>query len=182
MTTAKPAKAKATVQKDIDILDPKTNVVTLQSGTQVEVVRLKSRQLFKLLRIVTHGVGDSLSALRIDPDDSDSAFAVKIVTTLAFAIPEAEDEAIEFIQAMVKPVGLIERRGLSDADQQRNAELWTTAMYELENPEIDDIFTVIEKVIYTEAPNLKSLGKRLVQMFNLAMKGNEPVADQSSTE
>lgn len=181
MTTAK-SKAPKAAAKDIDVLDPQSNVVTLQSGTQVEIVPLKSRQLFKLLRILTHGVGDGLAALRFDPNDTDSAFAVKLVTTLVFAIPEAEDEAIDFINSMVKPVGLIERRDLDDAAKERNSELWAKVFYELDNPELDDAITVIEAMVKKEAPNLKSLGKRLGQMFSLAMKKAPADTDQTSTE
>lgn len=180
MTTAKP-RTKAAA-KDVDVLDPKSNVVTLQSGTQVEIVPLKSRQLFKLLRILTHGVGDGLAALRFDSNDTDSAFAIKMATTLVFAIPEAEDEAIEFVNSMVKPVGLIERRDLDDSAKERNTELWTKVLYELDNPELDDMVTIIEAMINKEAPNLKSLGKRLGQMLSLAMRKAPADTAQTSTE
>ena len=40
---------------ELDALDPDTAIVTLSTGTQVQVARLKSRQFFKLLRIVTRG-------------------------------------------------------------------------------------------------------------------------------
>lgn len=172
MTTANTAKSRASkvtpIKADIDVLDPPKNVVTLESGLQVEVVPLKSRQLFKLLRIVTHGLGDSLAALRIDPNDSDTNFGIKLATTLAFAIPEAEEQAFDFIASMVKPVGLIERRGLNDADKERNIELMTQLLDQMDNPEIGDVFTIIEKVVEQETPNLKALGKRLAQMIGAA--------------
>lgn len=161
--------------KDVEVLAPTNSQVVLESGTQVEITPLKSRQFFKLLRIITHGMPiQTLMSIRIDPDDTNEAFAAKMIATLAFAIPEAEDEAIDFINSMVKPVGIIERKPLSEDDKERNVELWARVMADLENPSLDDTLTLVEAIIKQEAPNLKSLGKRLSQMFSLAMTKETP--------
>lgn len=179
MTTAKNRKPAAV--KDGDVMVPEASVVTLESGTQVEVQPLKSRQLLKLLKIVTHGAGDSLLALRMDANDSDGAFAAKLMATLAFSIPEAEEETIDFINSMVKPAGLIENRKLDDEAKERNVELWTKLYDDLENPGLLDLFTIVEVVVKNETPNLKALGKRLSQMFDLVNLTNKSQTSQTTS-
>lgn len=169
MTTTRGSKAKLAAVKDVDVLDPQPNVVMLESGAQVEIVPLKSRQFFKLLRIITHGAGDAVQALRLDPNDSDGAFIAKMVGTILFSIPEAENEAIDFVVSMVKPVGLIEGRKLDEEAKERNIELWAKVLDEFDNPSMDDMVSIIEKIIENEAPNLKALGKRLMTMFEATM-------------
>lgn len=160
------------VAKDAEVLVPEVNVVTLSSGNKVEIVPLKTRQFFKLLKIITRGAGDALTSLRLDPNDSDMEFAGKLIATFGFSIPEAEDEAIDFIQSMCKPVGLNDRpaSSLNKQDREHDLALWEQMVTDLENPELEDLLSVIEAVITQETPNLKALGKRLGQMFNLARK------------
>ena len=86
---------------------------------------------------------------------------------------------------MVKPVGLVDRRGgakLNKQDNERNTELWTRVITDLDNPELDDLVTVIEAVVRREADDLVALGKRLGAMFRLAEKtGQIPPASPSQT-
>lgn len=169
--------------KDTDVVLPETVVVTLESGNKLEIVPLKTRQFFKLLRIITRGAGDALTSLRLNPEDSDMEFATKLIATFGFAIPEAEEEAIEFVQSMCKPIGLIERpaSSLNKQDRERNDNLWLQMVTELQNPELGDTFSIIEAVVTRETPNLKALGKRLSQMFDLAKKTGQ-TSEKSSTE
>lgn len=179
------APQRKNVVKDTDVIVPEATVVALESGNKVEIVPLKTRQFFKLLKIITRGAGDALTSLRLDPNDSDMEFATKLLATFGFAIPEAESEAIDFIQSMCKPVGLIERPAhtLNKQDKERNDNLWLQMVTELENPELGDTFSIIEAVVTRETPNLKALGKRLSQMFDLAKKtGQVPETKPSSTE
>lgn len=179
------APRKNPAPKDTDVIVPDATVVVLESGNKVEIVPLKTRQFFKLLKIITRGAGDALTSLRLDPDDSDVEFATKLIATFGFAIPEAESEAIDFIQSMCKPIGLIERPAysLNKQDKERNDTLWVQLVTELDNPELGDTFSIIEAVVTRETPNLKALGKRLGQMFDLAKKtGQVPETKPSSTE
>lgn len=183
MTTTRGSKAapKLAAVKDGEVMLPESTAITLESGTQVEVLPLKSRQLLKMLKIVTHGAGDSLLALRMDANDSDGAFATKMMMTLAFSIPEAEDETIDFVNSMVKPVGLVERRPLSDEDKERNVALWGTVLHDLENPELLDLMAIIETVVKNETPNLKALGKKFNQMFSLVNLTEKTTKSQSTS-
>ena len=178
------APRKPAAQKDAEVLVPEATVVVLSTGTHVEIVPLKTRQFFKLLKIITRGAGDAITSLRLDPNDSDLEFAAKLIGTFGFAIPEAEDEAIDFLASMCKPVGLIDRPAatLNKQDRERNLALWEQMVTDLENPELEDLLSVIEAVVTQETPNLKALGKRLGQMFNLARKTGQIPDSKNSQE
>ena len=45
---------------DLDRIDPEGAVISLLDGTKVRVVRLRTRQFFRFLRILTHGGGEAL--------------------------------------------------------------------------------------------------------------------------
>ncbi len=157
---------------ELDSLDPIPEQVTLTSGLQIQLERLRSRQFFKLLRIITQGAMPQMqSAGLFDTDGLDaSEFTSRLITVTLLSIPEAEDQTIDFVRSMGKPVGLIERRDLNKQDAERNLTLWTRFDEELDNPELDDLVTIIEAVVRREAADIQALGKRLAAMFNLAVK------------
>lgn len=144
------------------LLDPPDRV-KLKSGQVILLNRLKTRELLKLLRVITHGAGDRLleELGGLNPNDDQNVFAAKMMLTLLMAIPDAESETVEFIFSLAKPVGLIDRPNLSKQDKERNLALWENLVNELENPELDDLITILESVIVREAADLASLGKRV---------------------
>ena len=169
---------------ELDVLDPVPEQVKLTSGTTVILERLRARQFFKLLRILTHGalplVADG-SLFRLDPDLDGAVFLQRLLSVVLLAIPDAEDETIDFLRAMVKPVGLIERPGLSKADFTRNNALRDQLTVELDNPELEDLVNLVEAIVRREAEDIQALGKRLVSMFNLAKKtGQIPGVEPNS--
>jgi len=173
---------------EIDVLDPVPTTVTLSTGTVVEIEHLKARQFFKFLRIITRGAlpaMQDMSVFKLDGEQDAKEFAGRLISLMLLSIPEAEDEAIEFIQSMCKPYGLIERRGgskLNKQDVERNTELWTRVITDLDNPELDDLVTVVEAIVKREAADIQALGKRLSAMFKLAEKtGQIPSPSQSRT-
>lgn len=156
---------------ELDALDPVPEQVTLDSGTVVVIEDLKARQFFRLLRILTHGAIPGLSELfNVTSDTDPQQFGMNLMTVTLLSIPDAEDETVAFIQSMVKPVGLIEGRRLNKQDAERNAELWERLAVELENPELDDLVTIIEAIVRRESADILALGKRLAAMFKLAEK------------
>ncbi len=173
--------------QEIDALDPANNVLTLSTGTRVEVKPLRTREFFKFLRIITRGARPAmvdLSLFNLGEDVDISEFTGKLLGTMLLSIPEAEDEAVDFINAMVQPVGLIERpRGLklSKLDNERNMELWTRVYTDLDNPELDDTVSIIETVVKAEAADIQALGKRLVAMFKMAQKAGQLKPSHDST-
>ncbi len=170
---------------DARTIDPDAKLIKLSSGLVVELQSLRMRQFFKLMRIVSHGAGGSLSNLSLS--DNQEVFVVKLLTLTMLSIPDAEDETIEFLLSMVKPVGLIDRRNLNKQDKERNDELWAQVLDVLDNPDPEDFVTLIEAIVNNEAEDLQALGKRLASLMKLAQKtGQLPESltspDQTSSE
>lgn len=149
---------KAEVNEELARIDPKPGFVTLSSGTEAKLEPLKTRQFFKLLRIVTHGGSHMLGNLNLSSGD-DEGFVTQLLALVIFAVPDAEDEAIEFVQSMLSPV-----------TAQPKPEDYAALYAELDNPELDDLVTVIEAVVRRDGADMKALGKRLMTMFQLAQK------------
>lgn len=156
---------------ELDTLDPVPEQVKLVSGTFVDIEDLKARQFFRLLRILTHGAIPGLGDLfSVNSETDPQQFAANLLTVTLLSIPDAEDETVAFIASMVKPTGLIEGRRLNKQDAERNAELWNSLAVELENPELDDLVTIVEAIVRRESADILALGKRLAAMFKLAEK------------
>lgn len=159
---------------EIDRMDPVPVPVQLVSGIKVYILPLRMRQMFKLLRIITRGGAHYIPMLKdaLVSDDPSEVFGTQLLAIAMLALPEAEDQATEFIQSVVEPVDL--RRGNDKQTKEHNAGVRQTLLLELDNPDLDDVVTIIEKVIEQEKDDLAALGKRLAAMFRAAMK-TEPV-------
>lgn len=159
-------------ENELDRLDPVPEIVTLKSGIEVRVLDLRTRQLFKLLRIITHGAGQALMQSGLDFGDDAGVFMQKLVTLVVFSIPDAEQEAIEFLQSMLEPVGLCDKppRDLTDKERQHNLDLWTELNQETWNPDPEDTLDLIENFVRREAKDIQALGKRVRRFLDLASK------------
>lgn len=158
--------AEASPAAEIDHMLPEpSEEFELANGSMVKVAPLKMRELLKLLRIVTRGGAVLLPTLRFN-GVSASDFAVQFVSIVTFAIPEAEEQAVEFVQAITLPADLQE--GDSQAVRSFNQQQINDLYVYLNNPELEDFVSIIERLVYREKDNLQSLGKRLQTMFKLA--------------
>ncbi len=158
---------------ELDALDPVPEEIKLSTGTVVAIQPLRARQFFKFLRIVTHGalpLMNDMSLFQMDDDMSQQEFTGRLLSVMLLSIPDAEDETVEFIRSMVEPAGLITGRKLNKQDSERNAELTARVDAELDNPELDDLVSIIEAIVKREAADIQALGKRLAGMFKLAQK------------
>lgn len=166
---------------ELDALDPVPEQLKLSTGTIVEIEDLKTRQFFKLLRIVTHGalpLMSDLSLFKLDPDSDLGEFTGRLLAVLVMSIPDAVDETIDFVRVMVKPSGVIEGRKLNKADSERNDYLWAQVDNDLENPELEDLISIVEAIVKREAADIQALGKRLASMMNLAAKTGQLKPDR----
>lgn len=153
---------------DVEVILGEEQLIGLASGTKVILGRLKARQFFKLLRIVTHGAAPILPNLQFN--SSLDEFTQQLLTMVLFSIPDAEDEVIEFVASMVKPIGLREGRSLNKQDREFNNDLWSKLSEELYNPELEDLMTIVEAIVRNESEDLQALGKRLAGLFKMAQK------------
>lgn len=160
MTTANP---------DIDNLEAAPQLLTLSTGQEIEIERLRTRQLFRLLKILTRGAAPILGELNLTADQTGEAFGQQLIAAMFISVPEAEDEAIDFISSMVRPADLIVPERSKD-DKQKNEEAWGELVASFENPEIEDTFLVISEVIKREAPHIQSLGKQLMALLPSTVK------------
>lgn len=149
-----------TVSEDIDTLASEAGPITLESGDEVNVERLRTRQLFKLLKILTRGAAPILGEISWSAETSPELFSQQLLGALVVSIPEAEEEAMEFIRAMVTPIGLIERPR-TEAERAENYAKQDALSWVLNNPSLDDTVSILERVIQVEAPEILALGKRL---------------------
>lgn len=157
--------APDTIDIDTILGDPKS--VTLASGSKVNVQRLKTRQLLRLLRVLTRGVGPALTEFNFGGEQS--GLTQQILGMVLMSIPEAEDETVDFILSMVTPEGFNESPK-SDADRKKNEDLFHAMAKELDNPELDDLITIMEVVIQAETPHIVALGKRLATLLTAHQK------------
>lgn len=149
-----------------DVLSSEPTVITLTTGTKIRIERLRTRQLLRALKVLTNGAADVLAGFSFDSEDEES-FAANILASLIFAIPEAEDETIEFVQSMVSPAELVDEPK-TKADKLLNADLYKKLEKELFNPELEDLISIVEVIIKNEAPHVAELGKRLMLLLPTA--------------
>lgn len=155
---------------DAEVIVPDGEIIKLSTGFRLKLQPLKSRQFLKLLKIITHGAGGMLLNVRWSGDDSPEEFGAKLLALVGYAIPDAEDEVIEFLKAMTEPADLVDGRRLSADDKKRNNEAIEEFMVEMDNPELEDLVTLVEKIVLREAADMQALGKRLMSMFKIAQK------------
>lgn len=159
--------AKAELPADVEALSPEPDLVTLASGFVVRVEPLKFRGMLKLLKIVTRGAGPILMQMPLDFDDPE-AFVQQLLAVIVMAVPEAEDEAVSFIQSMATPAELIADAQTKD-QQHKNKELIEKLVDELDDPEIEDAIGIIEAIVRNEARDIQALGKRLGSILRTQM-------------
>lgn len=151
--------SKAQTNNDVEALTAEPNVITLTSGSVVRVQRLKTRQLLRLLKIFTAGAADALGSLEFDREDTEG-FAQQLLALIVLSIPEAEDETIEFIQALILPARF-EENPKTKAAKEANQKLIDDLYNETVNPEIEDLISIFEVVFRAEAEDMIALGKRV---------------------
>lgn len=171
---------------EVDRLDPDPEILTLKCGIEVRLLPLRTRQLFKLMRIITHGAGNTLmnTGLALDFNDEPEDFMRKLVTIVMFSIPDAEQEAIDFLQACVEPVGLVDKlpRDMTKAERETNIGLWTELNTELFNPDPLDTLDIVEHIVKSESSDLQALGKRIRQFLELAQRTGQLRSGASSEQ
>lgn len=146
---------------DIDTLSSEPALMTLESGLKVHIERLRTRAMMSLLKILTRGASEVLPTLTFSEDTSPSDFTGQLVGAVVLAIPEAEDETIQFVNRMVTPADLVQGTRLSQADAESNAALIERLAEELYDPTLDDLANIVTRIIVIEGPHIQALGKSL---------------------
>lgn len=146
-----------------DVLSSEPTQLTLSTGTVIKIERLKTRQMLRALKVLTVGAADILAELDFEGKEADD-LTTSVLAALIFAIPEAEDETIEFIQSMVSPADIVlEPR--TKGDKLLNADLYKKLEQELFNPDLEDLISIVEVIVKNETPHVAALGKRLMLLL-----------------
>jgi hypothetical protein len=174
-------------ENELDRLDPQPQVVKLTTGLQVDIVRMRTRQFFRLLRVLTHGAGPAMMRSGLDFSAGAQQFTAQLLTLVAMSIPDAEQEAISFLQSMCKPNGVTDKPDsqLTKAEREGNEALYERFNKDLFNPELDDTLDLIEAIVTIEAPELQALGKKIQRMLDLFRKtgqDKEPPEPEASPQ
>lgn len=144
--------------------------VKLTSGEVIEIKRLKARQFFKLLRIITRGASHLLGNLKMaNPED----FIAQLMAITIMAIPEAEEETVDFIWTMTDASDL-------DTKDPRRTYVWNQICGP--EAEIEDWIMIIETIFSQEKDDLIGLGKRLSRLFQTAEKTGQVQKTTPSSE
>ena len=120
--------------------DPAENIIpeagsdiVLLNGIEVRVAEMRMRELLMLLRIVTVGGGMLIGSIDLNFDDPE-VFASQMQALFLFSMPEAIEETVQFLTAVVRPVS-------DDPDAKR-------ALLEyMHNPDIDGSVEVITQLV-----------------------------------
>lgn len=159
-----------TKNPDTDALDSVPSTLTLTGGIEVEVQRLKLRQLLRLLKILSAGAAPAMEALAVADDSSTEDFTQSLILAVLVAIPEAEDETVDFLNSMVLPVGFHTGRNVSKAGKAENEALINELDEVFFNPELEDLVSLVEIIVTNEAPHIKALGNRLATLLKAQQK------------
>jgi hypothetical protein len=154
---------------ELDRIDPQPETCKFTTGFQVDVLRLQTRQFFRLLRILTHGAGPALTRANLNFAGDSAAFGQQLLTLTIMSIPDAEQEAVQFLASMCRPSGIVDKPDsqLSKAEREANQALWDQFNDELHNPDLEDTLDLIEVIIRRESPELQALGKKLQRVFKI---------------
>ena len=152
-------KKSADISDEAAIILPESDgSVELLDGFRVTVNRLKLREFLALMKVVTRGASPLMASIQLDSAADTTEFAKNFLGLLLFAIPEAEDEIIDFIRLIVVP------------QAGNNPDTLLAIDVAMANPDLEDVVIILEKLVEQEATSVQSLGKRLVSLFSLARK------------
>lgn len=164
------------MDSELDRLDPDVTPLTLTTGFEVEIVRMKTRQFFRLLKVLTHGAGPKMLQSGLDFQADAAVFATRLAALVAMSIPDAESETIEFLDSMGQPKGLAagvngkQPSALSKQEKEKDDSLWVQYHLELFNPDPMDTFSLVEAIVRREAADVQALGKRFGALMEMAQK------------
>ena len=157
---------------ELDRIDPQLTEHKLSTGFALGVRRMRTRQFFRLLRILTHGAGPAMTQAQLNFAGDPGEFTTKLLMLVVMSIPDAEQETIAFLASMGQPAGLTDKQAsqMTKQETEANQALWDRYGEELHNPELEDTLDLIEVIVRQEAPELQALGKRLRKTLELFQK------------
>lgn len=127
---------------DLATIAPTEGPVTI-AGVPCMVRRVRTRELMLLVRVLTAGFGPGLSA--IDFKGSESDWGPQLAGLMVMAIPEAHDEFLDLLRALVEPENTLDDEARTAFDA------------EIRNPDIDTSMDVIATIAAQERDTFPAL-------------------------
>lgn len=127
--------------KDLDVIDPDPTDTIDVEGIQSRVRRLRSREFFALMRVLTAGLGQNLSNIKIDTENPDQMTG-DIVALFILAVPEATNEFADFCAIVVEAVDPKEQQDLYKRMENPDPGVLIDVLERIATQEKDDLFTL----------------------------------------
>lgn len=135
-----PAAAESEVEEtkpDIEVILATPGNLVIE-GIPAQVKRLKSREFFGLLRVLTNGLGTNIHLFKLDTSNPE-ALQGEIVAMAVMAIPNAFDDFASFVQIIVEPKDRKQAQELRDVLDNPDPEVLIDVLTILAEQEKDDI-------------------------------------------
>jgi hypothetical protein len=124
---------------DLEAIMP-VSTELLVEGIPCTVRRLKAKEFFALLRVLTNGMGSGIE--RVNFGAGEDEMRGQFLGLFLAAVPNASEEFVDFLKLVVEP-----------KDSKRQGDL-NKAMA---NPELETVMDVLTVVAEQEAPDLQAL-------------------------
>lgn len=146
--TAKTASARRTRatkpedEVDLEAILPNEQTVVLD-GIECRVRHLKAREFFQLMGVVTSTLGPEAGTLFSQMGDADKEeFSGHLLGVVVATVPHAIDPLLRVLANLVEPL---------------DGELEHDVREYMKNPEVEDLFPIVDAVIENEKDNIWSL-------------------------
>lgn len=139
--TAEVVKGKTEEDKpDLEVIMPEEKQLEI-CGIPCYVKRVKTREFFALLGVITTGMGGNLGQLNFDTENQDE-FGAQLLAALFVALPNAVDPFVRLVRDLVR------------ADDDKFA---VQLRDYLDNPDLDDLMEIADVVVMQEQNTIWSL-------------------------
>lgn len=135
---------------DLEAIAPEPGAVLVigaqspKGGVEVRVNRLRTIEFLSLMRAVARGAGPGLATL--DFSDDQNEMMGEILAIFLMAIPEAGDLFLDFVRKVTVP-----------AVETKDGKNRARVDEELQNPELEDLLSILEMVALQEMDDIKGL-------------------------
>lgn len=139
--------------KDLESLIPQLPESVTVAGVPCVVNRVRTRELMLLARVLTRGIGANMDMVDFDAENADS----QMMGLLIVAIPEAGEEVVDLIRALVRPAEKLTDDALRKAFQA-----------EMANPDVDTTMDVLGVLVRQEKETFPLLVGKARTLFAAA--------------
>lgn len=158
--SAAPPAESATADPDLAVIMPDPALIDI-AGMPVRIRRLQTRELLLAIRVLTVGMGAGIAAVDLSADKEE--LTQTVLALLITAIPDAPDELLDLLAALVEPRNKDNRQALGEL---------------MGNPPIDVTMDILGAVVAQEKDDLSALVGKARQLFGFAQvltrKGTPP--------